>query len=163
MNGKKALFFIIALAGTPNGPKYVQTHYPPLDSWWHNGEMYRHNSTGQVGKRLRQDDVICRPSGQNIDPTSQPERPEPPAAGQEGSRLTRSLVEKMEWSDEHKMYYYWDSSNNCKGITQDVVLLDQVSGKQGVFVNGSWKDVLVERESAEKGQKRRKVEGKKTR
>src|SRR2546429_398699 len=47
LNVKTALFFLLMLAGAPGGPKLLQTDYPPLDSWWHEGEHFRHNSTGR--------------------------------------------------------------------------------------------------------------------
>lgn len=65
LNVKKALFLLLMLAGALGGPKFVQTDYPPFDSWWHEKEMFRHNSTGRVKKRLQTNDVLCQPSGRS--------------------------------------------------------------------------------------------------
>jgi hypothetical protein len=67
LNVKTALFFLFMLAGAPGGPKLVQTDYPPLDSWWHEGEYFRHNSTGRMKRRLQSNEVLCQASGQSTD------------------------------------------------------------------------------------------------
>jgi hypothetical protein len=69
LNVKTALFFLLMLAGAPGGPKLVQTDYPPLDSWWHEGEHFRHNSTGRMKKRLQSNEVLCHPPGHSTDTT----------------------------------------------------------------------------------------------
>jgi len=74
------------------------------------------------------------------------------------------MVEEMKWNDEYKMYYYWGGSggNKCHWITNGVVILDQKTGKHGVFEGGRWTEVSGH-QSDDKPEKRRKVEGKKRR
>ena len=69
-NVKKALFMLFMLAGAPGGPKFVQTSYPPVDSWWQEGGVFRHNSSGRVRKHLQPNSLLCDPSGQPANPTT---------------------------------------------------------------------------------------------
>ncbi|OAL26629.1 hypothetical protein AYO20_09970 [Fonsecaea nubica] len=68
LNVKKALFMLFMLAGAPGGPKFVQTSYPPLDSWSLEGKVFRHNSTGRVCERLQPNSLLYDISGQIADP-----------------------------------------------------------------------------------------------
>ncbi|KIW84473.1 hypothetical protein Z517_03723 [Fonsecaea pedrosoi CBS 271.37] len=75
LNVKKALFMLFMLAGAPGGPKLVQTDYPPLDSWWPEGSVFRHNSTGKVSNYLQPTTLLSHPSGEVADPTTPVEEP----------------------------------------------------------------------------------------
>jgi hypothetical protein len=63
LNVKKAFFLLFMFAGAPGGSKFIQTGYPPLNFWWREGKIFRHNSTGRVKKRFYFDNVLCDPSG----------------------------------------------------------------------------------------------------
>jgi hypothetical protein len=72
------------------------------------------------------------------------------------------MVKEMKWSDEYKMYYYWDGGNKCHWITNGIAVLDEETGRYGVYEEGRWTEVASGSPGDDKREKRRKVEGKRS-